>query len=63
MSKRLIGRILASPFIFGMLFVAWQIHFISHFIKVMRYGGEWVTFEKDTPATMTEILKELKQRQ
>lgn len=58
--NRLLIRIIGSPFIFGMLFVAWQFHFIKHFIKVMRYGGEWSTYEKDTPATMTSILNELK---
>lgn len=60
--NRLIIRIVASPFIFGMLFVAWQFHFIRHFIEVMRYGGEWSTYAKDTPATMTAILNELKKQ-
>jgi len=60
--ERLLLRIIASPFIFGFLFVAWQYHFVKHFIKVMRYGGEWATYEKDDPATMTSILRELKKQ-
>jgi hypothetical protein len=61
-TDRLLIRIVASPFIFGMIFVAWQFYFLRHFIRVMRYGGEWVTYEKETPADMTQILNKLKKQ-
>lgn len=60
--QRLLLRIIASPFIFGILFISWQYHFVRHFISVMRYGGEWVSYEKDQPATMTSIFRELKKQ-
>lgn len=61
-TNRLFLRIIASPFIFGVIFIAWQYHFVKHFISVMRWGGEWATYEKDDPATMTSIFRELKKQ-
>ena len=45
-----------------MLFVTYQYRLARHFFKVMRWGGEWTTYEKETPADMTQILVELKKK-
>ena len=45
--KNLIKRIIASPFIFWILLVAYLFWFAKHFIMFIKYGGEWITYCKD----------------
>lgn len=58
--RRLIERIMVSPFILGILIVNYTFGCIKHFIGYLRWGGEWITYKKDDPARMKEIFEVLK---
>lgn len=63
MNKRLfIFRLLASPFILGMLTMSYGYGLIKHFIKYLQYGGEWITYAKEDPKRLEDIYKLLKEQ-
>lgn len=63
MSKRkVISRVIVSPLIFWILLFSYGQGCLKHFVKYLRYGGEWVTYSKDEPKSMQEIYKLLKER-
>jgi hypothetical protein len=58
-----ISRILASPFTFGILLIAYIRGFLTQFIMYLRYGGEWITyFKRSDPETISSLYKELKKQ-
>lgn len=59
--RRLVIRLIVSPFVFGVLLITYTWGLFSHFIKFIRWGGEWKTYQKDDPIRMEEIYKYLKQ--
>lgn len=60
--KRILLRLLVSPFILGILTVTYGKALFRHFIKFIRYGGEWITYEKEAPKRMDDIYKILKEQ-
>ena len=60
--KRIIARIIVSPFIFGILTVTYTIGLLKHFVLYIKYGGEWITHGKDASVNMVDIFNELKKQ-
>jgi len=60
--KRIVLRFLVSPFILGILIVTYGKALFRHFIKFIRYGGEWITYEKEDPKRMQDIYNLLKDK-
>jgi hypothetical protein len=60
--RKIISRIIVSPLILGILLFSYGKGCLKHFVKYLRYGGEWVTYSKDEPKSMQEIYKLLKER-
>lgn len=60
---KIIIRILAIPFVFCLIGIKYNITWISHTISFIRYGGEWVNYEKDSLVTIKNLLEELKKTQ
>lgn len=60
--QRIILRILVSPTIFILLIFTYGFACLKHFIKFLRYGGQWITYEKEDPKRMEEIYKLLKEQ-
>ena len=56
----LILRIIAYPFILGLILVKYNAHAIINSIFFVRYGGEWITYAKEDKTTMQDIYLELK---
>lgn len=56
----LILRILAYPFILGLILVKYNAHAIINSIFFICYGGEWITYAKEDKTTMKDIYLELK---
>jgi len=61
-NKKIVLRLLVSPFILGILFITYTYQCVKHFIGFVRYGGEWVTYEKEQVKVMADIYKVLKDK-
>lgn len=59
--RKVVLRLIVSPFVFGILFVTYTHGLLKAFVKFIRWGGEWKTYEKEDPARMLEIYNFLKQ--
>ncbi len=53
-------RIIAFPFILGLILIKYNAHGIINAICFLRFGGEWITYAKEDKVTMREIYEELK---
>ena len=61
--KDLLKRLLASPFILGILFIGAVYICIGRFILYLKYGGEWIIFEKkDDVESVYKIYQLLKKQ-
>ncbi len=60
--KKLIPRLLVSPFVLGILVVSYTYGCIKHWIGFIKYGGEWMTYAKDDTKRMEEIYKLFKEQ-
>jgi len=58
--KNLILRIIAYPFILGLILIKYNYHAISNSIFFLFYGGEWITYAKEDKVIMQDIYDELK---
>lgn len=58
--RKFIPRLLVSPFILGVLIVSYSIGCLKHWIRFVRYGGEWITYVKDDPKRLEDIFNEMK---
>lgn len=58
--KRIIPRLIVSPIVFALLILTYAMGCVKHFIKFIRYGGEFMTYDKDDDKRMNEIYKILK---
>ena len=58
---RVISRILVSPFILGVFIVSYIFLAIRHFINFVRFGGEFITYQKDELTKIDDIYKYIKQ--
>ena len=52
-------RLLTLPFIFGVVFIGYNYSLICHLIHFVRYGGEWITFNKDSKDTIRELFNKI----
>jgi len=62
-TNKLALRIIASPFLLGLLIITYAYNCGTHFLLVMRWGGEWVTYKKDDHKTISKVFDLLKENQ
>lgn len=60
--KNLIMRIISSPFILCILFIAHNLFVLKRFWHFLKFGGEYVNFEENERKTLMEIFKMLKEQ-
>ena len=61
MNYKKIGlRLIASPFILGILIISYTYGMLNHFVKYIWWGGEWITYNKNDTKRMKEIFEYLK---
>ena len=60
--RRMIPRLIISPIILALLICTYAFGCFKHFIKYIRYGGEWVSYTKDDPKRLEDIYKLLKEQ-
>ena len=53
-------RIIASPFILGLILVAHIFYSIKRTLHFIKYGGEFINYDKDERATIQKIYEEMK---
>lgn len=53
--KRFVLRLVVSPLVLGLLLVTYIYQCVKHWIGFIRYGGEWITYQKDDPKRMNDI--------
>jgi len=61
--RNLLLRVIAFPFILGLIMVKYNYHAIHNAICFLFFGGEWITYAKEDKVTMKEIFEELKNKQ
>ena len=61
--RKIVIRLLVSPFILGLLLVTYIYSCFKHFIGFIRFGGEWITYQKDDTKRLEAIFKLLKEQQ
>jgi hypothetical protein len=54
-------RLIAAPFIFGLLLITHNFFALKRFWHFLKFGGEYVNFEKDERHTILEIYKMLEE--
>lgn len=58
----LLLRLIALPFILGLILIKYKYHAIRNAICFLFYGGEWITYAKEDKVTMQDIYMELKNK-
>jgi len=61
-TKKLIIRLIVSPFILGLLIIAYTVGCLKRWIGFIKFGGEWINYEKGDPKTIQDIFKILKEQ-
>jgi hypothetical protein len=59
--RRIISRLIVSPIILVLLIVSYGIGCIKHFVRFIKYGGEWLSYTKNDAKRMDDIYKFLKE--
>jgi hypothetical protein len=59
--RNLFLRLLASPFVFALVFIKFNYSIIERTISFIIHGGEWINYDKDKP-TIKDIFEELKKQ-
>ena len=59
--NKLFLRILVSLIVLALLAITFAYNTFRVWFKYLKYGGEWMTYEKDTPARMSDIFEKLKE--
>lgn len=57
---KLIIRIIASPFIFGICFIGNTCVAFNRTYLFIKHGGEWINYEKDETKTIKDVYDKLK---
>lgn len=52
---KIILRIIVSPFILGILLVTYNYTVFKRVILFLRYGGEWINYNKDDNKTIQDL--------
>lgn len=55
-------RLIALPFIFGVIFIGYNYSLIHHLIHFVRYGGEWITFDNNSKNTIRELFNKIENK-
>lgn len=58
--RKILLRLLVSPFILGLLMVTYSYGCIKQWFKFIRYGGEWINYEKDEYKTIKDVYELIK---
>lgn len=53
-------RIIASPFVFSICFIGSTCVAFNRTYLFIKYGGEWINYEKDETKTIKDIYQKLK---
>lgn len=59
-------RLIAFPFVFALLFIAHTAFVLKRTYYFLKYGGEFVNFEQNEKATVSDLfnmLKEIREKQ
>lgn len=59
---KMILRIIAYPFVLGLILVSYNYHAIRNSFLFLLYGGEWTTKAKGDNVMIKDIYEELKQQ-
>lgn len=62
-NKSILLRILGTPFILGLMLVAGNYHIIRKLTLFLRYGGEWITYERANERKTIQDIYELLEKQ
>ena len=57
---KIIIRILGFPFVLGLIFLSYNIRAFKRAIDFLRYGGEWINYDKNERITIQKIYEELR---
>lgn len=60
--RNIVLRLLVSPFVFALLFIAHNLFVIKRFYHFLKFGGEYINFEQNEKATIQDIYNELKKQ-
>jgi hypothetical protein len=55
-------RLITLPFVFGLIFIGYNYSIIKHLIHYIKYGGEWMTFDKDSKNTIRELFNKIENK-
>lgn len=58
----IVGRILAFPFVAGIVVVRYSMLIVIQLINYARYGGEYIGYMKNDRHKINDIYQELKQQ-
>ena len=61
-ARLIILRIIASPFVLGVVLVSFVYYAIRNAVGFTFYGGEWITYRKEDKHTINEIYHEIKNK-
>jgi len=53
---KIVFRILVLPFIFGLILISYNIIVFKHLYDFLKYGGEWITFDKGSKTTIRDLF-------
>jgi len=59
--RNFIPGLIASPFVFALLFLTHNFFVFNRFWHYMKFGGEYINFEKNEKHTINEIFNMLKE--
>jgi hypothetical protein len=59
---KLFLRYAASLFVLGLILIAALFNAFRRWIAFLKYGGEWINYEKDEKTTIQDIYNQLKNK-
>ena len=55
-------RIIALPFVLGLILIVYTYSIIAHLIHYIRYGGEWMTFDANSKETIRKLFNKVEDK-
>ena len=62
-NKSTLLKIIASPFVLGLMLITYNYSCIKRWLLFLKYGGEFIDYEKDDLITIHEIYHKLKENE
>lgn len=56
---KLLIRLIVSPIILALMLVTYLVNTIRMFVMFIRYGGEWITYDKEDIASIEKIYRQI----